>query len=175
MRWLSVPLFLLLLVLLALSFTPFTACNSSSGNECAAAGGTCTLGSCTPYCLNGACSSPLPTSAQDCPSTLTNSAGQQTSGNPCCVTQTETDSGAPVEPEDSGGGVDATLADSTTTADATAPADATEAKDGAHDAESEAETGTLICSLDGGDGGAGMCLPDGGDEDSGALDAGSDG
>jgi hypothetical protein len=146
-------------------------CNSSNGSNCASAGGSCVLASCDPYCLNGTCFTPLPESAQDCPNTITNSAGQTSTGNPCCLTQETTDSG---EPEASTPGPDAAQLPDAETSDATiaGDADATVAIDSSAPADaslgeagSDAEASAPVCSAipDGGDSGAGVCSAEGGD------------
>src|SRR5271170_2153258 len=112
MRWLWVSLLLASIVI---------ACNSSNGSSCSSAGGICVLASCSAYCLNGTCFTPLPDSAQDCPSSLTNSDGVTNTGNPCCISPPETaDSGTPVPPGDAGQPTDAAVgadADATVIAD----------------------------------------------------------
>jgi hypothetical protein len=166
------------------------ACSSSNeaagdGTACSSAGGICIFASCTAYCLNGTCFTPLEAGVQDCPDTLTNSAGITNSGNPCCVLPPETlEGGAPEDSStDSGQTMDATLgADADADADATVSLDSSvmtdgSAEGGTADGGTDAETGTLTCLPpdDGGQDGPGMCMLDGGDLDSSALDASSDG
>jgi hypothetical protein len=166
MRWLWITLLLASILI---------ACNTSNGSSCSSAGGVCILSSCSAYCLNGTCFTPLPQSAQDCPSSFTNSAGVTNTGNPCCVSPPEsTDSGTPVPPTDAGETTDATVG---ADADATVVTDSSVVTDGSHEGGSEADTGPLTCVPvnEGGSDGAGMCPLDGGDEDSGTSDAPSDG
>jgi hypothetical protein len=159
MRWLWMFLFLGVVS---------NGCNSSNGSNCASAGGVCVLASCSPYCLNGTCFTPLAESAQDCPNSVTNSAGQTNTGNPCCLTQESTDSGEPeastsdaAEAPDAAQPSDATTsgdADATVAIDSSVPADASREEGG-----SDAEASAPICSAipDGGDGG-GICSAEGG-------------
>jgi hypothetical protein len=163
MRWLWLPLVL----------APFSmACNSSSGapdgTACASAGGTCIFASCTAYCLNGSCWTPLEGGAQDCPSSLTNSAGETNTGNPCCVNAPEgVESGAPEAstPDasiDGGQTIDATVAGD---ADASVGADATIPTDGSGDGANPTDGS-----------GDGANPTDGsGDGANGVVDASSDG
>jgi hypothetical protein len=143
-------------------------CNSSNGSNCASAGGVCVLASCSPYCLNGTCFTPLAESSQDCPNSITNSAGQTNTGNPCCLSQESADSGQPVSTPDAAGTPDAAQssdatpggdADATIAIDSSVPADASLEEGGS---DSEASVPICTATPDGGDGGAGICSPDGG-------------
>ena len=161
------------------------ACNSSGGaaddgTACSSAGGVCVFASCAAYCLNGTCFTPLEAGVQDCPDTLTNSAGITNSGNPCCVLSEAVEAGTPEDSStDSGQTKDATVG---ADADATVSADSSVTKDGSDEEASveggnDVDTDALICLPpdDSGQDGPGMCPLDGGGQDSSVLDAPSGG
>ena len=151
----------------------WAACNSSNGASCASAGGTCTFGSCVPYCAGGQCSTPLGADTQDCPTT--NAAGVA-SGPPCCATFSAEDAGASIGPADAGAPadaepvedarVDATGMDAGSTDGAL---EDTGALADAADDSAVADAGSPGCAQD--DGAAGLCATDGGDAAAGPMDA----
>ena len=101
MRWLWVTL-LLVSVLIA--------CNSSNGSSCSSAGGVCVLASCSPYCLNGTCFTPLPESAGTAPAASRTLPASRIQANPCCLSAPAIgDSGATVPPVDAGQTTDAAV------------------------------------------------------------------